>query len=57
MTNVCEALNRPHRETAAALAAKTDLLESGVAVDEHARVAIENEASKLCEASPWAVDK
>ena len=42
---------------AAALAAKTDLLSSGVAVDEHARVAIENEASNLYEASPWAEEK
>ena len=55
-----EALNRPlrevHLEIAAALIAKTDLLLSAVAVDEHARVAIENEASKLFEASPWAAD-
>ena len=28
-----------------------------VAVDEHARVTIENEASKVYEASPWAADK
>ena len=61
MTNVCEALNRPkrelHSEVATALAAKTDLLLSEVAVDEHVRETIENEASKLCEASPWAEDK
>ena len=61
MTNICEALNRPmrevHPEIAAAMAAKADLLVSGVAVDEHARVAIENEASKLYEASPRAADK
>ena len=61
MTNICEALNRPtrevHPEIQAALAAKTGLLLSGVAVDEHARMAIETEASKLYEASPWAVDK
>ena len=61
MTNICEALNRPirepHPEVASAPAAKTDLLLSGVAVDELARVAIENEASKLYEASPWAADK
>ena len=48
MTNICEALNRPtrelHPEIATALAA--------IAVDEHARVTIENEASKLYEASP-----
>ena len=60
MTNICEALNRPTREVlpeiAAALAAKTDLVSSGVAVDEHARVAIENEASKFYEASPWVAD-
>ena len=46
-----------HPEIEPALAAKTDLLVSVVAVDEHAIVAIENEASKLCEASPWAEDK
>ena len=61
MTNICEALNRPIREVhpgaAAALAAKADLLLSGVAVDEHARVTIESEASKLYEASPSAADK
>ena len=61
MTNICQALNRPiremHPEIAAALAAKTDLLLSGVAVDEHAKVTIENEAGKLFEASPWAADK
>ena len=61
MTNICEALNRPmrelHPEIAAALAAKTDLLLSGVVVDEHAKVTIENEAGKLHEASPWAADK
>ena len=61
MTNMCEALNRPiremHPEIAAALAVKTDLLLSGVAVDEHAKVTIENEAGKLYEASPWAADK
>ena len=61
MTNICQALNRPvrevHPEIAAALAAKTELLVSGVAVDGRARVAVENEASKLCEASPWAADK
>ena len=60
MTNICEALNRPirgmHPEIAAALAAKTDLLLSGVAVDERAKVTIENEAGKLYEASPWAAD-
>ena len=44
------------REVATALAAKTDLLSSGVAVDKHARVTIESEASKLYEA-PWAADK
>ena len=56
MTNVCEALNRPkrepHPEVATAVAAKTDLLLSGVPVDEHVRETIENEASKLCEAEP-----
>ena len=61
MTGICEALIRPiremHPEIATALAAKTACLLSGVAVDEHARVAIENEASKLYEASPRAADK
>ena len=56
MTSTCEALNRPmresHPEEATALAAKTDLLATGVAVDEHARVTIENEASKVYEGSP-----
>ena len=60
MTGICEALNRPirelHPEVATALAAKTDLLLSGVAVDENARVTIENEASKLCEGKLWAAD-
>ena len=60
MANLCEALNRPmrelHPEVATALAAKTDLLLSGVAVGVCARVAIENEASKLYEAGPWVVD-
>ena len=46
-----------HPDVANALAAKVDLLLSGVSVDEHARVAVENEASKLYEASPWAFDK
>ena len=61
MTNICEALNRPiresHPEVAGTLAANTDLLLSGAAVDEHARVTMESEASTLCEASPWAADK
>ena len=61
MMNICEALNRPtrelHPETATALAARTDVLLSGVAVDAHARVTIENETSKLYEASLWAADK
>ena len=56
ITNVCEALN-PHPEVASALAAKTDLLLSGVAVDEHARVTIEKKASKLFETSLSAADK
>ena len=53
--------NRPiremHPEIAAALSAKTDLLLSRLAVDEHAKVTIENEAGKLYEASPWVADK
>ena len=61
LTKICEALNRPiremHAEIAAALSAKTDLLLSGVAVDEHAKVTIENEAGKLYEASPWVAGK
>ena len=61
MTNTCAALNRPirepHPEVAGAVAANLDLLLSGVAVDEHARVTIENEACKLYEASLWAADK
>ena len=61
MTGICDALNRPirepHLEVATALAAKTDLLLSRVAVDELARVTIESEASKFHEASPWAADK
>ena len=60
MANLCEALNRPvhepHPEVAVALAVRTDLLSSGVAFDERAKVAIENEASKLCEAGPWVMD-
>ena len=46
-----------HPEEATALAAKADLLVTWVAVDEYARVTIENEASKLYEASSWAADK
>ena len=46
-----------HPEIAAALSAKTDLLLSRLAVDEHAKVTIENEAGKLYEASPWVADK
>ena len=61
MTSICEALNRPirepHPEVATALAAKTDLLLSGITINEHARATIENEASKVYEASPWAADK
>ena len=53
MTNQCEALNRPirepHPEVAGALAAKTDLLSSGVAVDEHARVTIETRGRRASE--------
>ena len=60
MTSICEALNRtirePHPEVASDLAAETDLLLSGVAVDEHARVTVENDASLVYEASPWAAD-
>ena len=58
MSNVCVALGRllreRHPEEATALAAKADLLATEVAVDEYARVMIEDEASKLYEASLWA---
>ena len=61
MSNICVELKRPlrepHPEEATALAAKADLLVTRVAVDEYARVMIENEASKLYEASPRAVDE
>ena len=54
MSNICAALNRPlrepHPEEATALVAKADLLVSGVAVDQYARVMVQNEASKLYEA-------
>ena len=58
---ICEALDRPlqgiHPEEATALAAKADLLMAGAAVDDYARVMAETDASKVCEASPWAADK
>ena len=61
MTSICEALTRPlrgaHPVETPALAAKADLLVAGVAVDEYSRVMVENDASKVCEASPWAADK
>ena len=61
MPRICEALNRPirepHPDVANALAAKADLHLSGGAVDEYARVAVENEAAKVYEAGPWALDK
>ena len=61
MSNICDALDRPpqgmHPEETTALAAKADLLATGVAVDEYAKVTIENEGSKMYEASPWAADK
>ena len=61
MSNICIALRRPlletHPEEATALAAKADLLATGVAVDEYAKVMIENDASKLYEARPRATDK
>ena len=50
-------LREAHPEETTALTAKADLLASRVAVDEYAKVTIENEASKLYEASPWAADK
>ena len=60
MTNICEALKRPirevHPEIATAPAAKTDLLFSGSAVEDYARVLVENDASLVYEASPWAVE-
>ena len=61
MANLCEALNRPirepHPEVATALAAKADLLLSGVAVGERARITVEKEASNLYDPSLWAADK
>ena len=61
MSNICVALRRPlrepHPEEATALAAKADPPATGVSVDQYARVMIENEASKLYEASSWAADK
>ena len=61
MSKICAALNRPlrvpHPEEATALTAKADLLVAGVAVDEYARVMIENEASIVYKARPWAADK
>ena len=61
MPRICEALNRPirepHPDVANAMAAKVDLLLSGVAVDTHATVAIEFEAGKLYDSSPWVVDR
>ena len=61
MSNICDALDRPpqgmHPEETTALAAKADLQATGVAVDEYAKVTIENEGSKMYEASPWAADK
>ena len=61
MTSICEALNRPmrepHPEEATALAAKADLPATGVAVDEYARVVVENDAGKVYEGSPWPAGK
>ena len=61
MTSICDALDRPlrcaHREETTALSAKADLLMAGVAVYDYARVMVENDASIVCEASPWAGDK
>ena len=61
MPRICEALNRPirepHLDVANAMVAKVDLLLSGIAVDVHARVAVENEACKVYEASPWVGDR
>ena len=60
MSNICVALNRPlrgaHPEETIALAAKADLLATEVAVDVYAVVMVENDASKLYEASSWAAD-
>ena len=60
MSSICVALNRPlrepHPEEATALAAKADLVVAGVAVDEHTRAMVENDASKVHELSPWAAD-
>ena len=61
MPRICEALNRPirepHPDVANAMAAKVELLLSGVAVDTHATVAVENEDSQLYDTSPWVADR
>ena len=46
-----------HPEETTALPTKADLLVAGVADDEYARVMVENDASKVYEASPWAAYK
>ena len=50
MTSICEALDRPlqgaHPEETTALAAKADLLMAGVAVDDYAKVMVQNDADK-----------
>ena len=55
MTSICEALDRPlqgaHPEETIALAAKADFHMAGVAVHD---VMVENDASTVYEASPWA---
>ena len=61
MSKICEALDRPlqggHPEGTTALAAKADLLLAGVAVDQYARVMVENDAGIVYEASPWAANR
>ena len=61
MPIICEALDRPlqvaHPEKTTAVAAKADLLMAGVAVDDDAIVMVENDASRVYEASPWTADK
>ena len=61
MPIICEALDRPLQgmrpEETTALAVMADLRLAGVAVDDHARVMVETDASTVYEASPLAADK
>ena len=61
ITSICEALDRPlqgmHPEKTTAMSAKADLLMVGGVVDDYAIVMVENDASRVYEASPCAADK